>query len=174
MKDIIPWSYIHVPAIDGYVSGKEYTVFDLPRGRFGATICWENIFADFVRQFTKRGADFIINITNEAWFGDTAAPYQFLSMSVMRAVENRVSVVRSANTGISCFIDPYGRVLGQVENNQHKAVFVRGYLTREIPVRTATTFYTRHGDVFVVACGLISLLIVALSVSERVKRLILP
>ena len=173
MKGIIPWSFIHVPAIDGYVSGKEYTVFDLPPGKFGVTICWENIFPNFVRQFTKRGAGFIINITNEAWFGDSAAPYQFLSMSVLRAAENRVSVIRSANTGISCFIDPYGRVLGRVENDQHKPVFVRGFLTREVPVRTATTFYARRGDVFAYACAFISTIIVAVLMFDRVRRLIL-
>jgi apolipoprotein N-acyltransferase len=156
MKDIFPWSFISVPEVGGYVPGKKFKIFNHPAGQFGVTICWENIFPDFVRQFVKRGAGLIINITNEAWFGETAAPYQFLSMSVMRAVENRVSVIRSANTGVSGFIDPYGRIVGRVKNDEQKDIFVRGFLTRDIPVVQGKTFYTRFGNIFVYLCGIIS------------------
>ena len=162
MKDIFPWSFISVPEVGGYVPGKKFKVFDHPAGKFGVTICWENIFPDFVRQFVKRGAGFIINITNEAWFGETAAPYQFLSMSVMRAVENRVSVIRSANTGVSGFIDPYGRLIGRVANDQHKDIFVRGFLTQDIPVVQGKTFYTRFGNIFVYLCSIISIFIITM------------
>jgi len=173
MKDIFPWSFISVPEVGGYMPGKDFTVFNHPRGRFGVTICWENIFPDFVRQFIKRGANFIINITNEAWFGETAAPYQFLSMSVMRAVENRVSVIRSANTGVSGFIDPYGRVIGRVADDRQNDIFVRGFLTLEIPVVQDKTFYTKHGDIFAYACAAISILILALLILRPARRLLL-
>ncbi len=173
MKEIFPWSFISVPEIGGYMPGKEYTVFNHPRGQFGVTICWENIFPDFVRQFIKGGANFIINITNEAWFGETAAPYQFLSMSVMRAVENRVSVIRSANTGISGFIDPYGRVLGRVANDRQKDIFVRGFLTLEIPVVEDKTFYTRYGNIFAYLCGITSIFIIVMLIAgSRKKRML--
>jgi len=131
-EDVIPWSWIKAGAIGNYLPGTEYTVFQLPEGRLSVTICWENLFSNLVRQFVKRGAQFIVNITNEAWFGETAAPYQFLSMSVFRAVENRVYVVRCANTGISCFIDPCGRVVDRVKDENGRDIFVRGIVTGSV------------------------------------------
>lgn len=130
-----------------FVPGSDFTVFKVGDGRFGAPICWENVFPDHVSAFVRRGANFIVNITNEAWFGDTAGPYQFLSMSVFRAVENRIAVVRAANSGVSCFIDPHGRIAGRVHNGR-KDIFVEGHRTEKIPFRSSFTFYTTHGDVF--------------------------
>jgi apolipoprotein N-acyltransferase len=95
----------------------------------------------------KNGATFMVNITDEAWFEKTAAPYQFMAMNVFRAVENRISIARSANTGITGFIDPSGRVIGKVRNGTQD-IFVEGYLTMAIPVSEKRTFYTNHGDVF--------------------------
>ena len=126
--------------------GETHTVFDLPPHRFGVTICWENIFPDLVRQLVKSGAQFIVNITNEAWFGRTDAPYQFVAMNVFRAVENRVYVVRCANTGVSCFIDPCGRVLNRVKDINGNDIFVRGVLTGSVIPLESKTFYTRYGD----------------------------
>jgi len=100
-----------------------------------------------VRQFVNQGAEFLVNITNEAWFEDTAAPYQFLAMNVFRAVENRIALVRSANIGISAFIDPYGRIVGKVEE-QGQDVFVAGYLTKDIALTRHKTFYTLYGEVW--------------------------
>jgi apolipoprotein N-acyltransferase len=131
-KEIIPWSYIGIPDPGSYSSGQEVTVLESSRYRFGVTICWETIFPEFVRGFVNRGAQFLVNITNEAWFGKSAAPYQFLSMNVFRAVENRVYVVRCANTGISCFIDPCGRIVGRVKDQAGEDIFVQGVLTKTI------------------------------------------
>jgi apolipoprotein N-acyltransferase len=142
-----PWPESISSHIDNYTPGTEHTVFNLNGNPFSVLICWENIFPGFFRQFVKKGAKFMVNITNEAWFKETAAPYQFLAMNVFRAVENRVSVVRSANTGISCFIDPYGRIIGKVKNN-NKDIFVEGYLVKEIPLSGEKTFYTLFGDIF--------------------------
>ena len=146
LKDSIPWSSIGITKIGNYVPGSEFTIFELSEYRFAVTICWENIFPDIVRRFVQDGAQFIVNITNEAWFGKTAAPYQFLSMSVFRAVENRVFVVRCANTGISCFIDPCGRVLDRVKNEDGVDIFVRGVLTASVMPQDSTTLYTQYGD----------------------------
>lgn len=145
-KGIFPWSTIGVPNISGYMPGEKYTVLKLPNVKFGVTICWENIFSDLVRQFVRRGAQFIVNMTNEAWFGKTAAPYQFVSMSVFRAVENRVYVVRCANTGVSCIIDSYGRVVDRVKDKNGKDIFVRGVLAGSIIPSENKTFYTKYGD----------------------------
>jgi apolipoprotein N-acyltransferase len=109
-----------------------------------------------VRQFVKNGARFIVNITNEARFGETAAPEQFLSMNVFRAVENGVYVVRCSNTGISCFIDPCGRVVDRVKNNEGKDIFVSGFLTGEVVPLSSDTFYTRYGDWFPWLCIIVS------------------
>jgi apolipoprotein N-acyltransferase len=89
----------------------------------------------------------MVNITNDAWFKETAGPYHLMPMNVFRAVENRVSMARSANTGISGFIDPYGRVMGKVKSGS-KDLAVEGYLTMSIPVSKTRTFYTMHGDMF--------------------------
>jgi apolipoprotein N-acyltransferase len=146
LKDNIPWASIGIPKIGDYVPGNEFTIFELPEYRFAVTICWENIFADNVRMFVREGAQFIVNITNEAWFGKTAAPYQFLSMSVFRAIENRVFVVRCANTGISCFIDPNGRIINRLYNKDGDDIFVRGVLTASVVPQDSQTIYTRYGD----------------------------
>jgi apolipoprotein N-acyltransferase len=142
--------------------GKEFTLFNLDGARFGTIICWENAFPDLFRQFVKNGANFMLNITNEGWFGETAAPYQFLAMCVFRSVENRISMARAANTGISCFIDPYGRITGRVWNN-NKDIFVDGYLTREIQLSEQKTFYTNYGEIFVYLTLAMSALFIGLS-----------
>ena len=147
-KESIPWSYIGVPEVDYYLPGQEFTIFDLNDYRFGVTVCWENIFPDIVSGFVKKGAQFIINLTNEAWFGESAAPYQFLSMSVFRAVENKIFIIRCANTGISCFIDPHGRIVKRLEDESGKDIFIRGILNGSIVPRKSNTLYTQWGDWF--------------------------
>jgi len=149
LKGTIPWSWIKVPDVGSYTPGKVYTIFEVPAFRFGVTICWESTFPDLVREFVKKGAQVIVNMTNEAWFGKTAAPYQFLSATVFRAVENRVYVVRSANTGISCFIDPFGRIVDRVKDAQGRDIFVRGVLTGSVIPSDSKTLYTRYGDLLV-------------------------
>ncbi len=145
-KETIPWAAINVPDVGGFLPGKRFFVFKHPDFRFGVTICWENIFPDLVRQFVKAGAQVVINITNEAWFGKTASPEQFVSMSVFRAVENRLFVVRCTNTGISCFIDPCGRVVNRLKDKQGRDVFVRGILTAPVVPMESRTIFTRYGD----------------------------
>ena len=162
-KDKIPWHYINVPDVGNYIRGKEFKVFRLPEFQFSVTICWEDLFSDFVRQFVKAGAQFIVNITNEAWFGPTGAPYQFVSMSVFRAVENRVFVIRCTNTGISCFIDPNGRIINTVRDKIGKEVFIRGVASSCIIPQNSSTVYTRFGDWFVWVSVLMSFSFLLLS-----------
>src|SRR4030066_2209986 len=94
-------------------------------GRFGVVICYEIIFPELVREFVKKDANFKGTITNDAWFGKSSAPYQHFSMAVFRAVENRVPIVRAANTGISGSIDSYGRIKKTTD------IFVETYITDE-------------------------------------------
>ena len=79
--------------------------------KFGVVICYEVIFPDLVRRFASSGAEFLVTITNDAWFGDSSAPSQHFSMVVFRSVENHLAFARAANTGISGFIDPFGRII---------------------------------------------------------------
>jgi len=162
-KGIIPWSLIKVSGSDHYISGKEFTVFEHPDFRFGVIICWENVFPDLVRQFVNRGAQCIINLTNEAHFGKTAAPHQLVSISVFRAVENGVYVVRCANTGVSCIIDPYGRIVDRVKDERGQDIFIRGTMTGWVIPLDSKTIYTRYGDwlVWVAFIGSVVFLIVA-------------
>ncbi len=122
--------------------GAGATVFSVPFGRFAALICYEAIFPAEVREFVLAGAEVLVNITNDAWFGDSAAPAQHLTMAAFRAIENRVYLIRAANTGISAIIAPDGRIL------QASGLFTPAIVSGAVVPRTATTLYTRHGDVF--------------------------
>jgi apolipoprotein N-acyltransferase len=156
LREKVPWHAINIPEISGFARGKEFTVFKLPDLRFGVTICWENIFPDVVREFVKKGAQVIINIGNEAWFGKSAAPYQFLSMNVFRAVENGVFVVRCTNTGVSCFIDSRGRIVDRVTGENNSDIFVRGILSNVVVLRDSATIYSRYGDFYAQLCLILS------------------
>jgi apolipoprotein N-acyltransferase len=126
-------------------------------------ICYEIIFPDLVRRFVDKGATVITTVTNDAWFGRTAAPYQHFSMAVFRAVENRVPVARAANTGISGFIDAQGHILGA------SGIFTREHLTHTIVPGAEKTFYTRFGDIFAYACALASIGLIIRG-SRRMKQ----
>ena len=140
-----------VQPVGDFQPGSEYTVMKvrLPTGddvAIGTVICYEIIFPDLVRRFVNGGATVITTITNDAWFGRTGAPYQHFSMAVLRAVENRVPVVRAANTGISGFIDKNGRILDSSD------IFTEAVLSRSLAPGVSKTFYTRFGDVFSWLC----------------------
>jgi len=107
---------------------------------FGSPICYEIIFPDLVRRFVKNGAGFLVTITNDGWYGKSSAPYQHFSMAVLRAVENRRFILRSATTGISGIIDPYGRIISRSQLNT--AVSLSGLITPS----QSLTFYSRWGD----------------------------
>ncbi len=135
-----------VQQVADFSPGTEAAVGLVDGQRFGTLICYEAIFPDQVRQFTVRGADLIVNITNDAWYGRTSAPYQHLAMAAFRAVENGKYLVRAANTGITAVVDPRGRVV------EKTALFEPAVLVREVPIVSGQTFYARHGDVFGWTC----------------------
>jgi len=145
--------------------GGDYTLMSVSGSReetaFSTVICYEIIFPDLVRRFVKNGARIITTMTNDAWFGRTAAPYQHFSMAVFRAVENRVPVARAANTGISGFIDSKGRVLSS------STLFTEGHFTRTLAPGRTRTVYTAFGDLFSYLCVLTSL---ALFLNPRMAR----
>ena len=119
-----------------------------PPLRAGVPICYELLFPDLVRRFAADGAGVLLAVTNDAWYGRTGAPHQFLAMTAMRSAETGRHTVRAANTGISAIIDERGRVLEQ------SALFEEAVIVAEVPVfRSApATFYARFGDVFAGSC----------------------
>lgn len=139
-----------ITPIGDITAGKNYTVFEIPH-KFSVLICFEDLFAELSREFRKKGARFIVNITNDAWFKQTSAPYQHLQASVFRAVENRVFLVRAANTGVSGFISPSGKIISLVHDKFGRNIFSRGYGTQDIVVSEEKfSFYTRYGDIFII------------------------
>ena len=140
LKEIFFFAGKMVPEISDFSSGTNYQPFVIRGEKVSVNICFEVVFPQLSREFCKRGATLLSTITNDAWFGHTAAPYQHFSMSVMRAIENRRYLVRAANTGISGFVDPYGRVL------QNTGIFVPAAISGEIRWISERTFYTRFGD----------------------------
>ncbi|UCH84978.1 MAG: apolipoprotein N-acyltransferase [Candidatus Latescibacterota bacterium] len=123
-----------------FTPGPDIEPFESSVGRLGPLICFESIFPEISRGFVRRGADVLVNVTNDGWFGDTPGPFQHNDMAILRAVENRRFLVRSANTGISMFVDPVGRVKSALGLDRE------GVLVDTIHVVSETTFYTRHGD----------------------------
>jgi apolipoprotein N-acyltransferase len=129
-----------VPYFGGFGRGRDAVVYRLEFGEVSALICYESIFPPLARSLRRAGADVLLNITNDAWFGRTAAPYQHEAHLALRAIENRAGVVRSANTGISEAIDPAGRRTGAT------ALFVPAVRSYEATTTDIVTLYTMLGD----------------------------
>jgi apolipoprotein N-acyltransferase len=136
--------------IGDFTPGRQVALLPLEGAQFGTVICYEVIFPDLFRRFVAGGASFMANITNDAWFGDSGGPLQHLAMVPLRAVENRIAIVRAANTGVSAFVLPSGAIESTLP------LGARGTLRREVPLRRGDTFYTRFGDVFAYACAAVS------------------
>jgi len=148
--------------VSNFSRGTDRKVFILPssngeRHRYGVFICYESVFADEVRPFAQLGAEVLVNISDDAWYGDTSAPWQHLNMARMRAIENRRWLLRDTNNGITAVIDPYGRVRQSIPRHQTDALPAR------YAFRNDVTFYTAHGDVFGWLCVLLSFVVVAWS-----------
>jgi apolipoprotein N-acyltransferase len=129
--------------------------------RLSVAICYEVVYPDLVRQFVAGGSELLTTITNDAWFGQTSAPVQHFQQAAMRAIENGRYLVRSANTGISGIVDPYGRVLAQTP------IFESAVLVGEARFLRTSTFYSRHGDVLAYASALATAALLVLA--RRVK-----
>ena len=142
--------------------GPRAVVIETPGGATlsaGLVICYELLFPDLVRRMVDDGAEILFAITNDAWYGRTGAPYQFLAMTAVRSAETRVWMARAANTGVSAIIDSRGRVRAQTR------IFERDLIVADIPLRPAPeggSFYARHGNLFAGACwGLVAVSVLA-------------
>ncbi len=146
-----------VAQVGDFQPGEPGKIMPWEKGAIGVQICYEIIFPGLSRAMVKNNAVLLINITNDAWFGTTSGPYQHFSMTVFRAVENRRALARAANTGISGFIDPAGRILSATPLLEETVV------TRTLPMISEKTFYTRFGDLFAMACVVGSLFVIILA-----------
>jgi len=156
LKKWLPFLGKIVAQVGDFKAGKEGKTLPWKTEQVGVQICYEIIFPRLSRAMARNNASLLINITNDAWFGKTSGPYQHFSMTVFRAVENRRALVRSANTGISGFIDPAGRVLASTPLLQDAV------LARSIPLLKTKTVYTRIGDLFAQVCFALALIVVLL------------
>ena len=135
-----------VTGVGNFQTGKKGAIINWGEYKLGVLICYEIIFPSLANKMLKKDADLIINITNDAWYGRSSAPFQHFSMAVFRAVENRRSLIRAANTGISGFIDPAGRIIAKTD------IFKEAALTCPVPILHNKSFYSRHGDLLIIAC----------------------
>ena len=140
--------------VSKFTRGEDRKVFRLATTndgahRYGIFICYESVFADEVRHFAQLGAEVLVNISDDGWYGDTSAPWQHLNMVRMRAIENRRWILRDTNNGVTAVIDPYGRVRQSIPRHQIDA------LPAQFAFRDDITFYTAHGDVFAWLCALL-------------------
>jgi apolipoprotein N-acyltransferase len=166
LGNLIRWQV----GISSWNVGKEQNVFDLSAIKVGGIICIESIYPDYVAKFVQKGADFIAVVTNDSWYGYSSGPFQHKEISVLRAIENRRSVVRAANGGISCVIDPFGRTLKKTN------LFEKTILVASVPIYSEKTFYTKYPllipyfVVLVTLIVLISVLIFSLKIKIRKKH----
>jgi apolipoprotein N-acyltransferase len=135
-----------------FTAGTDVKAFEWGGYRIGVMVCYEDILPKFTGKVADLDPNVIVNVTNDAWFGTTSEPYLHMALSIFRAVENRVMLIRSTNTGVSAFVDPTGRITGQTSMDGAET------LTRDVPMMSGGTIYTRVGDLFsyLVAFGLIA------------------
>lgn len=170
---LVPWGeYIPFKQFFSFAHKLTAGVGDMDRGRtrlvyqhgghkYAAFVCYESIFGDEVRQFVKRGAQVLVNISDDGWYGDTGAAWQHLNMVRMRAIENHRWILRSTNTGVTAAIDPAGRVVAAAPRH------LRTSLHTAFGYEDEVTFYTRWGDCFAYLCVLVVFLTSAISVTRR-------
>ncbi len=139
-----------VESIGDFAPGTNTSPADTKIGKFAVPVCYEIIFPRLVGSFYKNGGDFMVNITNDAWFGKTNGPHQHFIISIFRAIENRKPLIRAANTGISGFVDTKGRIIANT------GLFERKVLTCEIVKNNEITIYTSYGDVFAQICNILN------------------
>jgi len=160
--DFLRWNV----GIGGWQIGRDSIIFREKKtgARFNTLICYESVYPDLVAAFVKRGAEFISLITIDSWWDRMSGAFQHQQFSIFRAIENRRWIARCAVGGISCYIDPYGRVYDRTE------LFTKTVLSRTIGRSNELTFYTEHGDWFAVSCLFISGMFVAAAIGQKFKR----
>jgi apolipoprotein N-acyltransferase len=164
LESLVDWPTWFIPRLYYVLPGDGPKIFQMSQGhRFGVIICWENLFSGYVRHVVHNGAQWVIHISNDNWFGPTAAPRQHNAATVLRAVENRIPVLLASNTGPSEIIDSYGRIVAR-----QPGLFTEGFVVAEIGLNRQRTFYTRYGDLF--AFGAIIAVVFSVLLKKKEKK----
>jgi apolipoprotein N-acyltransferase len=167
-QNLLSFAHKLTGRVGQFSRGTTRQVFLLPAGenahRYGIFICYESVFADEVRQFVRHGAEALVNISDDGWYGDTSAPWQHLNIVRMRAIENRRWILRATNNGVTAAIDPEGRVRQSIPRHQADA------LPAQYGFRSDIAFYTAHGDVFAWICAILSVVAVGWSIAKNEPR----
>jgi apolipoprotein N-acyltransferase len=162
-KELFTFAHKLTGRVSEFTRGDQRKVFRLNGHRYGVFICYEAVFADEVRHFAQLGAEVLVNISDDGWYGDTSAAWQHLNMARMRAIENRRWILRDTNTGVTAAIDPYGRVRQSIPRHAVDA------LPAQYGFRDDITFYTAHGDVFGWLSAIFGLGIVAWAAGKTLR-----
>ncbi|MCX5849078.1 MAG: apolipoprotein N-acyltransferase, partial [Deltaproteobacteria bacterium] len=164
LRNVFPFVKKLTAGIGDFGIGTGYYPLSLNDKKIGILICYEGILPFAARMYKEGSADLLVNITNDAWFGTTSAPFQHFSMAIFRAVETRLYLVRSANTGISGIIDPGGRIIAKTDIFQEDAL--KGYVKFiKIP-----TFYAEYGDILVIFCFVLIVFYFLISFKREGKK----
>ena len=139
-RELFPFVNGLTAGIGDFTEGKGFSPLNMGERKIGVLICYEGILPEAARAYKNAGSELLVNITNDAWFGSTSAPYQHLSMAAFRAVETRLYLVRAANTGISAIVDPTGKVVADTK------LFKKDAIHGIIKFIALPTFYARYGD----------------------------
>lgn len=173
LQNWLPFLKYFTPIQGGFTPGTRSVAFNLRTLQLetAVLICFEDIFPQLARTDVDAGTDFLVNITNDGWFGDSAAQWQHARSSVVRAIENRVPLVRCSNNGLTCWIDDYGR-MREILHDNSGSVYGPGYLLArvELPSKQPNhhlTFYTQHGDWFGWGCVSLTLVILGAQLWSR-------
>jgi apolipoprotein N-acyltransferase len=164
LRNVFPFIRGLTEGMGDFTSGTVYTPLIMNNKKIGVLICYEGILPFAARTYKKDGAELLVNITNDAWFGATSAPFQHFSMSIFRAIETRLYLVRAANTGISAIVDPKGTVISQTN------IFEKASLKGNVKFINIQTIYAKYGDVLVVACFIVLIFYVVLVLKRRLDN----
>ncbi|MCX7798651.1 MAG: apolipoprotein N-acyltransferase [Melioribacter sp.] len=152
LGDLIKWQV----GISSWNVGKEQILFDLLNFKAAGVICFESIYPDFVANFVKNGAQLLVVVTNDSWYGYSSGPFQHKEFAALRAVENRRTIVRAANGGISCIIDPLGRTIIQTN------LFTKNVLVGYAELRNEITFFSKYPLIVPILTSFVSLMVLIL------------
>ena len=161
LRKLLPFLEAIVP-IGDFKRGEGFTLFPasapigdrdrVPMDFFNALICFEDTVPELSRGFVRAGSHLFINITNDAWFQNTNAPFLHQQAAIFRAIENRRELIRAANTGVSCFINRLGQMTRYVQGRHQRQTYVSGYAVQKVYLNRGETFYTKFGDIFTYLC----------------------
>ncbi len=164
LRNVFPFIKGLTAGIGDFSTGDGYIPLSASGGKIGVLICYEGILPYAARMYKNESAEILVNITNDAWFGSTSAPYQHLSMTIFRAVETRFYLVRAANTGISAIVDPRGQIVAKTN------IFQKESLKGNVKLLKIPTFYAQYGDILVGICFMLCIFCLLWSLKGRLRN----